>query len=219
MISVAASSRGIVRYSRLFHQSVSCSIFPRKKIILKQVSRSHVCWSRSTLYYREEIKFPQKTHLLPIIRTVTTPVNMTSTALNQDYLSQQRNRALVGGGLDRIQKQHDRGSLTARERIQLLFDPDSFCEVDQLKAHRCTDFHMSDPKNSIPGDGVVTGHGLVHGRPVFSFSQDFTVLGGSLSHTNAEKICKIMDMAMRVGAPIIGLNDSGGARIQEGVDR
>jgi len=150
--------------------------------------------------------------------TTTSSVKTLDSSFNE-YLSHQRNRALLGGGLDRIQKQHDRGSLTARERLQLLFDPHTFWEMDQLKAHRCVDFHMSDPKNSVPGDGVVTGHGLVNGRTVFAFSQDFTVHGGSLSFTNAEKIVKIMDMAMRVGAPIVGLNDSGGARIQEGVDR
>ena len=171
---------------------------------------------------------PTLTHLTKIADTnnitstqmfSTIKADSSSSGSFRQHLSHQRNRALLGGGLDRIQKQHDRGSLTARERIQLLFDPKTFCEVDQLKAHRCIDFHMSDSKNSIPGDGVVTGHGLVNGRPVFAFSQDFTVLGGSLSSTNAEKIVKIMDMAMRVGAPIIGLNDSGGARIQEGVDR
>jgi propionyl-CoA carboxylase beta chain len=134
----------------------------------------------------------------------------------RQQLARQRELALVGGGWDRIEKQHERGSLTARERIELLFDDNTFTELDQLKAHRCNEFGMESKQ--FPGDGVVTGHGKINGRIVFAFSQDFTVLGGSLSETMAEKICKCMDMAMRVGAPVIGLNDSGGARIQEGVD-
>lgn len=124
--------------------------------------------------------------------------------------------SLVGGGQKRIDAQHQKGKLTARERIELLVDKDSFQEYDALKAHRCTEFNMD--KEVYPGDGVVTGQGLIQGRIVFVFSQDFTVFGGSLSETHAQKICKIMDMAMRVGAPVIGLNDSGGARIQEGID-
>eukprot|EP00550_Attheya_septentrionalis_P003579 CAMPEP_0198300932 /NCGR_PEP_ID=MMETSP1449-20131203/49976_1 /TAXON_ID=420275 /ORGANISM="Attheya septentrionalis, Strain CCMP2084" /LENGTH=572 /DNA_ID=CAMNT_0044002887 /DNA_START=99 /DNA_END=1817 /DNA_ORIENTATION=+ len=128
----------------------------------------------------------------------------------------QEERAKLGGGLERIDKQHARGSLTARERLEVLFDPGTFRELDMLKAHRCTEFGMS--QQHYPGDGVVTGHGRVHGRVVYAFSQDFTVLGGSLSETHAQKICKVMEMAVRVGAPVIGLNDSGGARIQEGVD-
>jgi len=127
-----------------------------------------------------------------------------------------RNReAESGGDPDRIQRQHKDGKLTARERVDLLLDPGSFEEFDKFVTHRCLDFDME--KSLIPGDGVVTGHGLVEGRPVFLFAQDFTVFGGSLSETYAAKICKIMDLAMRVGAPIVGLNDSGGARIQEGV--
>lgn len=134
-------------------------------------------------------------------------------------LESERERALLGGGIARIEKQHARGSLTARERISLLFDSGSFRELDQLKAHRCTEFGMgASDATKIPGDGVVTGHGLVNGRPVYAFSQDFTVFGGSLSETHAQKILKVMDLALRVGAPVIGLNDSGGARIQEGVD-
>ncbi|MBA3272008.1 MAG: methylmalonyl-CoA carboxyltransferase [Acidobacteria bacterium] len=124
-------------------------------------------------------------------------------------------RAELGGGEDRLRKQVEQGKLTARERIELLFDPGTFEEVDKLVTHRCTDFGMAD--DVIPGDGVVTGHGRVNGRVVYAFAQDFTVFGGSLSETNAAKIAKTMDMAMRNGAPIIGLNDSGGARIQEGV--
>jgi propionyl-CoA carboxylase beta chain len=133
-------------------------------------------------------------------------------------LDQERAKALLGGGVKRIEKQHAKGSLTARERLELLFDTDSFVEVDQLKLHRCTEFGMAHPSKQYPGDGIVTGHGKINGRTVYAFSQDFTVLGGSLSETHAEKICKVMDTAAKVGAPVIGLNDSGGARIQEGVD-
>jgi propionyl-CoA carboxylase beta chain len=121
----------------------------------------------------------------------------------------------LGGGDERLRRQHDAGKLTARERMELLFDPGSFEELDKLVVHRCRDFGMSD--QLIPGDGVVAGHGLVDGRQVFAFAQDFTVFGGSLSETNAAKIVKIMDLAMKLGCPIVGLNDSGGARIQEGV--
>src|SRR5919112_1348197 len=123
--------------------------------------------------------------------------------------------AELGGGTDRLRRQHDAGKLSVRERIDLLFDPGSFEEVDKLVTHRCRDFGMAD--QVVPGDGVVAGHGRVDGRPVFAFAQDFTVFGGSLSETNAAKIVKIMDLAMKMGAPIVGLNDSGGARIQEGV--
>ena len=122
---------------------------------------------------------------------------------------------LLGGGAARIEKQHAKGKLTARERLDLLLDPGSFQETDALAKHRCTSFGME--KTRIPGDGVITGWGQVDGRPVFVFSQDFTAYGGALGGVFAEKICKIMDMAMRAGAPVIGLNDSGGARIQEGV--
>ena len=124
-------------------------------------------------------------------------------------------RAELGGGAERLQRQRAAGKLTARERIDLLFDPGTFEEIDKLVTHRCLDFGMAD--QTIPGDGVIAGHGRVEGRPVYAFAQDFTVFGGSLSETNAAKIVKIMDLAMRLGAPIVGLNDSGGARIQEGV--
>jgi len=124
-------------------------------------------------------------------------------------------RAEEGGGEERRRKQHEGSKLTARERIHLLLDDGSFEEMDKFVEHRCTDFGMETQK--IPGDGVITGYGRIDGRPVFVFSQDFTVFGGSLSETVAEKICKVMDLAMKMGAPIIGLNDSGGARIQEGV--
>ena len=123
--------------------------------------------------------------------------------------------AELGGGAERLRRQHDAGKLTVRERIDLLFDPGTFQELDKLVTHRCRDFGMEE--QLIPGDGVVSGHGRVDGRPVYAFAQDFTVFGGSLSETNAAKIVKIMDLAMKMGAPVVGLNDSGGARIQEGV--
>jgi len=130
-------------------------------------------------------------------------------------LEEKREAARKGGGEKRTAQQHEKGKLTARERLDLLFDPGTFEEWDMFVEHRSTDFGMEQQK--VPGDGVVTGHGLVGGRRVFAFSQDFTVFGGSLSESHAEKICKIMDQALRVGAPVVGLNDSGGARIQEGV--
>jgi propionyl-CoA carboxylase beta chain len=125
-------------------------------------------------------------------------------------------RASEGGGAERVKKQHEAGKLTARERIERLVDPGSFVELDRFVVHRCTDFGMEEQK--IPGDGVVTGYGAIDGRKVFVFAQDFTVFGGSLSAAYASKITKIMDLALKVGAPVIGLNDSGGARIQEGVE-
>ncbi len=132
-----------------------------------------------------------------------------------EELERRRAAARLGGGQKRIDAQHAKGRLTARERIDLLLDPGSFEEVDMYVEHNCIDFGMAEQK--IPGDGVVTGSGTINGRLVYVFSQDFTVFGGSLSERHAQKICKIMDMAMKVGAPVIGLNDSGGARIQEGV--
>jgi len=130
-------------------------------------------------------------------------------------LEAMRAESLLGGGEQRIEQQHARGKLTARERLDLLVDPGSFVELDAFVTHRSSDFGLDDQR--VLGDGVVTGHGLIGGRLVFLFSQDFTVFGGSLSESYAEKIVKVMDLAMSVGAPIIGLNDSGGARIQEGV--
>jgi propionyl-CoA carboxylase beta subunit len=132
-----------------------------------------------------------------------------------DVLADLERRAELGGGEDRLERHRAAGKLTARERIELLFDPGTFEEVDKLVTHRCRDFGMED--QIVPGDGVVAGHGLVEGRQVFAFAQDFTVFGGSLSETNAAKIVKIMDLAMKLGSPVVGLNDSGGARIQEGV--
>ncbi|HEY4326653.1 MAG TPA: acyl-CoA carboxylase subunit beta [Mucilaginibacter sp.] len=130
-------------------------------------------------------------------------------------LKQKRAEALLGGGTARIESQHKKGKLTARERLHFLMDEGSFQEIGMLVAHRSTDFGME--KEKYPGDGVVTGYGTINGRLVYVFSQDFTVFGGSLSETHAEKICKVMDLAMKNGAPVVGLNDSGGARIQEGV--
>ena len=131
-------------------------------------------------------------------------------------LESRRADARLGGGQKRIDAQHGRGKLTARERIDLLLDEGSFEEFDMFVTHRCTEFGMENQKPA--GDGVVTGWGTINGRMVYVYSQDFTVLGGSVSETHAKKICKILDMAMQNGAPVIGLNDSGGARIQEGVD-
>jgi len=138
-----------------------------------------------------------------------------STKKNLETLRERNKQAELGGGEKRIEKQHAAGKLTARERLDILLDPGSFQEMDKLVAHRCIDFDME--KQRIPGDGVITGYGRIDGRPVYVFSQDFTVFGGSLSETYAMKICKIMDLAMKMGVPLIGLNDSGGARIQEGV--
>lgn len=155
-------------------------------------------------------------------KAAATPVSETipgQAMLQENVITElelKRERARQGGGQDRIEAQHKKGKLTARERIEVLLDPDSFEEFDMFVEHRCTNFGME--KNTIPGDGVVTGHGTINGRSVFIYSQDFTVFGGSLSETNARKICKVLDMAMRNGTPVIGLLDSGGARIQEGVD-
>src|SRR5919205_2267457 len=130
-------------------------------------------------------------------------------------LQRRHAEAELGGGEDRVRRQHKAGKKTARERLDLLLDPGSFVEIDKFVVHQTHDFGMAEQR--IPGDGVVTGSGRVHGRPVFVFAQDFTVFGGSLSEAYARKICKVMDLALKTGAPVIGLNDSGGARIQEGV--
>src|SRR5678816_2239314 len=132
-----------------------------------------------------------------------------------DELHRRQAEAELAGGEDRIRRHHKAGKKTARERVELLCDKGSFTEIDRFVVHQSHDFGMQDQR--VPGDGVVTGTGRIHGRPVFVFAQDFTVFGGSLSEAYARKICKIMDLAMKVGAPVIGLNDSGGARIQEGV--
>ena len=133
----------------------------------------------------------------------------------RDILAELERRAEAGGGAARVERQHAAGKLTARERIAELFDPGTFEEIDKLVTHRCLDFGMAD--EVVPGDGVVAGAGRVDGRVVHAFAQDFTVFGGSLSETNAAKICKVMDLAVKLGTPVVGLNDSGGARIQEGV--
>jgi len=135
---------------------------------------------------------------------------------NLEELRKRREASLLGGGPEAIEKQHAKGKLTARERIDLFVDAGSFTEIDPFVTHRCNDFGME--KRRIPGDGVVTGHALVGGRPLFLFSQDFTVFGGALSGAYAKKICKVMDLARKAGVPVVGLNDSGGARIQEGVE-
>src|SRR2546423_4537620 len=132
-----------------------------------------------------------------------------------ELLQQKRAEAELGGGADRIAAQHEKGKLTARERLDALLDAGTFVELDRFVTHRSTDFGLADEK--YLGDGVVTGYGRIEGRLVYVFSQDFTVFGGSLSEAHAEKICKVMDLALKNGAPMIGLNDSGGARIQEGV--
>src|SRR5213594_3493748 len=132
-----------------------------------------------------------------------------------ELLQKKRAEADLGGGAERIAAQHDKGKMTARERLDVLLDAGTFVELDRFVTHRSTDFGLADEK--YLGDGVVTGYGRIEGRLVYAFSQDFTVFGGSLSEAHAEKICKVMDLALKNGAPIIGLNDSGGARIQEGV--
>ena len=132
-----------------------------------------------------------------------------------NILQQKRELAKLGGGKARLKKQHDKGKLSARERIEVLLDENSFFEIDMLVRHRCHDFDMQ--KERILTDGVITGHGKIDGRKIIIYSQDFTIYGGSLSEACAEKICKAMDTAMKIGVPIIGINDSGGARIQEGV--
>src|SRR5947207_6826224 len=132
-----------------------------------------------------------------------------------ELLQQKRAEAELGGGAERIATQHEKGKMTAREGLDALLDPGTFVELDRFVTHRSTDFGLADEK--YLGDGVVTGYGRIAGRLVYVFSQDFTVFGGSLSEAHAEKICKVMDLALKNGAPVIGLNDSGGARIQEGV--
>uniref|UniRef100_A0A8C2UN46 Propionyl-CoA carboxylase beta chain, mitochondrial n=1 Tax=Chinchilla lanigera TaxID=34839 RepID=A0A8C2UN46_CHILA len=155
--------------------------------------------------------------LSSVLRTTVRSLCSQPASINE-RIENKRSAALLGGGQRRIEAQHKRGKLTARERICLLLDPGSFVESDMFVEHRCADFGMAADKNKFPGDSVVTGRGRIHGRLVYVFSQDFTVFGGSLSGAHAQKICKIMDQAITVGAPVIGLNDSGGARIQEGVE-
>jgi len=148
---------------------------------------------------------------------MTLPQEKTPLALTQNLekLADLNQQVDAGGGEDKIRRQHEQGKLLARERLDILLDHGSFVELDRLRTHDCTDFDMEGKK--IPGDAVVTGYGMIDGRLVYVYAQDFTVFGGSLSGVVAEKICKIMDLAMKNGAPVIGINDSGGARIQEGV--
>src|SRR5712692_5446911 len=134
---------------------------------------------------------------------------------NLEKLAEFNQQADAGGGDDKIRRQHEQGKLLARERLDILLDHGSFVELDRLRTHDCADFDMDGKK--VPGDAVVTGYGMIDGRLVYVYAQDFTVFGGSLSGVVAEKICKIMDLAMKNGSPVIGINDSGGARIQEGV--
>ena len=139
--------------------------------------------------------------------------SVSSTEQRLNDLRARKARSEAGGGQARIDAQHNRGKMTARERLDMLLDEGTFQEIDALVEHRCRDFDMD--KNVIPGDGVVTGHGKINGREVFAFAQDFTVYGGSLGEMHGLKICKVLDMALKTGRPVIGLNDSGGARIQD----
>ena len=127
-----------------------------------------------------------------------------------DLMRAKQAKVMLGGGVDRIEKQHAKGKMTARERMNMFFDEGTFVELDQFVTHRCTNFGME--KKSLPGEGVVTGYGSVNGRLVYAFAQDFTVEGGSLGEMHAAKICKVLDLALKMGAPVIGINDSGGAR-------
>jgi len=173
--------------------------------------------------YRSEVKMAAVAFARRLPRLVSTNAialrhcsGAQQTLRVKQKIEEKRNEALLGGGIKRIETQHKKGKLTARERIHLLCDPGTFVEYDMFMEHTCSDFGME--KEKIPGDSVVTGHGQINGQTTYLFSQDFTVFGGSLSMAHAKKICKVMDQAMLVGAPVIGLNDSGGARIQEGVE-
>ena len=141
---------------------------------------------------------------------------MESIPRRMEDLARRDSEALKMGGDDQVDKQHKQGKLSARERVQAFFDAGTFQEIDRFVAHRASRFGMD--KQVIPSDGVVTGHGLVNGRPVFAFFQDFTARGGSLGEMHSAKICKVLDLALKAGAPVVGFNDSGGARIQEGID-
>ena len=169
-------------------------------------------FKEDNIVFKFQVKFPK--NAFPILFQLNLSINGKFMNKN-DILLQKREEAKQGGGQARIDKQHQQGKLAARERIEILLDENSFQEIGAFVSHRSKDFGLD--KQQYPGDGVVTGYGTIHGRLVYVFSQDFTVLGGSLSESHAMKICKIMDMAMINGAPVIGLNDSGGARIQEGV--
>ncbi|KAL4219900.1 hypothetical protein ACF0H5_020312 [Mactra antiquata] len=169
------------------------------------------------LFNQRNIFLNSQRLILNSVRPCSVVAGSTQHALSvKNRIDKTREASLLGGGAKRIAKQHQKGKLTARERVHLMLDPGSFIEYDAFLEHNCSDFGMEDEK--YPGDSVVTGRGTINGRTCFVFSQDFTVFGGSLSGAHAKKICKIMDQAMLVGAPVIGLNDSGGARIQEGVE-
>eukprot|EP00794_Sanderia_malayensis_P011217 gene11217-12394_t len=178
--------------------------------------------SRSVSCFRQvlnPVKYANRANLLPKLRVakvLNAGISSDDALTIADFIEAKRNKAKLGGGQKRIDNQHRKGKLTARERLSLLLDPGSFVEYDMFVEHHCTDFDMD--KQKYTGDSVITGHGKINGRTVFVFSQDFTVFGGSLSMVHAQKVCKIMDQAIKVGAPIIGLNDSGGARIQEGIE-
>ncbi|XP_060082662.1 propionyl-CoA carboxylase beta chain, mitochondrial-like [Ylistrum balloti] len=177
---------------------------------METLTKMSRCLLRQTAIYRQCRWFLQKSSYSVVAGSAGHTLSV------RKKVDDLREKALQGGGAKRIEKQHEKGKLTARERIQLLMDPNSFIEYDMFLEHNCTDFGME--KEKYPGDSVVTGRGTINGRTCFIFSQDFTVFGGSLSGAHAKKICKVMDQAMLVGAPVIGLNDSGGARIQEGVE-
>jgi acetyl-CoA carboxylase carboxyltransferase component len=150
------------------------------------------------------------------VRAKGREAGMTNNAEAFEELRKREEKELAMGGPERVRKQHDSGKLTARERLGLLFDAGSFQELDMFVRHRCTDFDMA--QTFVPGEGVVTGYGKVNDRPVCAFSQDFTSMGGTLGEMHAQKICRVLDWAIRTGVPVVGFNDSGGARIQEGVD-
>lgn len=172
-----------------------------------------LCSLRAGFFAKALAEVAVKNHVVPRRMCFASAMERTL-----DKIEAKRKWALEGGGKRRTDAQHARGKLTARERVNVLLDPGTFVEFDMFAEHRCTDFGMDADDKKYPGDGVVTGHGLINGRVTYVFSQDFTVHGGTLSSAHAQKICKIMDHAMNVGAPVIGLNDSGGARIQEGVE-
>src|SRR6476619_5537136 len=175
-------------------------------------NRQHVPAKRQTVLVKQEHSAPLTKGSRPWKEARPRRLPLATTI---EELEKRRERARLGGGEKRIEAQHAKGRLTARERLSVLLDPGSFEEYDMFVEHNCSDFGME--KQKVPGDGVVTGSGTINGRLVYVFAQDFTVFGGSLSERHAQKICKVMDAAMKVGAPVIGLNDSGGARIQEGV--
>jgi propionyl-CoA carboxylase beta chain len=191
-----------------------CLPMPNRYIHLSTLSRYFATIQLFNFVMQNICKYSKFIFALLLLKRMT---EQRGSAMNNilTELEARRNGARMGGGQRRIDAQHAKGKLTARERIDLLLDEGSFEEFDMFKAHRCVDFGMAEQQ--YPGDGVVTGWGTINGRMIYVYSQDFTVFGGSLSETHAEKICKIMDMAMQNGAPVIGLNDSGGARIQEGV--